>query len=63
MYTKRAVKRDPTVPMGQPGACWIDCECGLTLHIAPDPALEHPCTCGITYDARGWITKRPSRSA
>jgi len=58
-YSKRAVKRDPTAPLGQPARLyWIDCECGRCVPIAFPNGRDSRCDCGIAYDARGWIVAR-----
>jgi hypothetical protein len=54
--TKRAIIRDAGYPIGQPGPCHLNCECGHTLPV-PNPFMGGllTCRCGMVYDSSGWI--------
>ncbi len=53
--TKRALKRDPATPIGQPGKLHVDCLCGAKVEIQRD---ANECTsCGRVYNQGGWITR------
>jgi len=51
-FTKLALKRDPSVPVGQPAPMFLDCPCGERL-TATDSI--NSCKCGAAYDARGYV--------
>lgn len=50
--TKLALKRDPSVPVGQPATMFLDCPCGERL--TANNSIN-PCLCGAKYDARGYV--------
>lgn len=50
---KLAVKRDPSVPMGQPAPCWLDCRCGHRVDLVPGHEVL-TCACGNRYGRNGW---------
>lgn len=63
---KLALKRDPSVPMGQPAPLHLDCPCGRVLSV---PSIgyrigsksEITCGgCGNVYTAHGWLTRKES---
>ena len=58
-FTKRALIRDPNVPIGQPAPLHVECECGAQVPIELD-GPDARCECGIVYDCRGWIVERPA---
>jgi hypothetical protein len=60
-YSKRALIRDPNVPVGQPARIHIDCECGRTVYQPETGPSAVWCPCGLVYDACGWITYRPTQ--
>lgn len=54
-YAKRALRRDPAIPIGEPSPLHVLCACGARLGIEPPHGAT--CPCGLTYDARGWIVR------
>lgn len=50
---KRALKRDDSIPVGQPAPLHVDCLCGRAVPIS---AAVNVCQgCGTVYDQGGWI--------
>lgn len=59
--TKLALKRDPTVPIGQPAPMHLDCPCGQSLPVPRVPfagVQVIQCQCGARYSAEGWVLER-----
>lgn len=57
-YAKRAVKRDPTAPVGQPAELyWLDCGCGRCVPVDFPEGGDAACDCGVIYSARGWVRR------
>lgn len=52
--TKRALIRDPRVPVGQPAPMHVNCGCGRPVPIVADDINR--CACGVAYDGLGWIS-------
>ena len=54
-YLKRALKADGK------GGLYLDCACGnrLPIPIIKGLPMTYVCQCGIEYDSRGWIVKKP----
>ena len=51
---KKALKRDPLVPQGEPSPLHLDCGCGATVLV--NPVFHVPCPdCGTVYESGGWI--------
>lgn len=70
-YTKRALIRDDSYPVGVPAPLHLNCECGarveMTETIVNDegwkPGLilnPATCVCGIKYNGAGYILSRPT---
>ena len=59
MFTKRALIRDPSVPVGQAAPMHIECRCGHSVNV--ESQANH-CHCGAIYDARGYVMKASSES-
>lgn len=55
---KLALKRDPSVPVGQPATLHVDCPCGRELPISL-AGQYNECHCGLVVDDSGWIKRRP----
>jgi hypothetical protein len=51
-YSKLALIRDQTVPIGQSAPMHIECKCTNHVNIESD---RNNCTCGAVYDARGYV--------
>jgi hypothetical protein len=51
-FTKRALIRDSTVPLGQPAPMHIKCGCGFSVNVKSD---ENACACGAVYDVGGYV--------
>ena len=49
---KLALKRDSSVPVGQPAPLHVDCPCGQAVPIVGD---RNRCACGLTVEGFGWI--------
>lgn len=54
-FTKLAWIRDPDVPAGQPALGRFDCPCGNTIHGVEFGGQAVTCSCGRTWDGRGWL--------
>lgn len=59
---KRAIRRDPTAPMGEPASLyWIQCGCDRCVpaprDLGADEDIACP-TCGTVYDRTGWVLTR-----
>jgi hypothetical protein len=55
-YVKLALKRDQSIPAGQPAPLHLDCRCGTRLPMPeddPTAIVECP-SCGAAYDTDGW---------
>ncbi len=50
---KLALKRDNSVPVGQPAPMHLDCPCGASVPIVGP--LQACIGCGTVYDYAGWI--------
>ena len=50
---KLALKRDNSIPMGQPAPMHLDCPCGQQLPIG-NLQIVACSACGARYDASGW---------
>ena len=44
---KRAIKREPGIPVGELAPIYLDCECG---HHLPIRGPKQDCVCGRIYD-------------
>ena len=51
--TKKALKRDNSVPAGTAAPMHVDCECGK--HVLVTEYYNECDNCGRAYDASGWI--------
>lgn len=51
-YSKLALIRDQSVPIGQPAPLHFECKCGN--HVDVD-GNRNACTCGAVYDAQGYV--------
>jgi len=57
--TKISWRRDPAAPAGQPALGSFTCSCGAVIaDVAFADGQEHPCSCGRTWDSRGWLVQR-----
>ena len=55
--TKKALKRDNSVPAGIAAPMHVDCDCGRPVPITE--SIYNECdSCGKTYDAFGYIIHR-----
>lgn len=57
-FTKKALIRDPNVPVGKPAAMYLTCVCGhkVDMGTSDDPAHGNVCSeCGREYDSRGYL--------
>lgn len=64
--TKKALKRDNSVPAGTAAPMHVDCDCGKPVPIEHENYNECE-NCGVVYNAAGWIIhttveRRPVRS-
>ena len=53
--TKLAWIRDPSVPQGQAALGTFSCPCGTTITDVEFGGPARTCTCGRTWDGRGWL--------
>jgi hypothetical protein len=60
MIIKRALRRDPSVPVGQPAPLHLLCGCTTEVPVVAD--VQTCATCGQAYDARGYLIVVPSWS-
>ena len=51
---KLAVKRDMSVPVGQPAPCHLDCRCGTKIDMPWAHEVLTCNGCGNRYDRSGW---------
>lgn len=58
-FTKCALIRDSTVPVGQPAAMHIECRCGNNINVRSN---ENRCGCGAIYDVRGYVLQASAAS-
>jgi hypothetical protein len=56
--TKVAWIRDPDAPAGQPALGSFRCICGGKIEGVEFGGPDRSCTCGRTYDGRGWLVTR-----
>ena len=54
-FTKLAWRRNPDVPAGQPALGRFECPCGSTIRDVEFGGPSRTCTCGRTWDGRGWL--------
>ncbi len=58
--TKFALRRDPSVPVGQPAPLRLHCPCGEILPVDPQAGAQVTCPrCQAVYTSAGWVV-RPS---
>lgn len=59
--TKLAWRRNPDVPAGQPALGRFVCVCGNTIRDVEFGGPDVTCTCGRTWDGRGWLVSEAGR--
>jgi hypothetical protein len=57
--TKKALIRDPDVPIGQPAPMHIECGCGEKINVS---STENQCQCGAIYDRQGYVIEASAAS-
>ena len=51
-FTKLALIRDSSVPIGQPAPMHLECKCNNRIEVNGD---RNSCLCGAIYDAQGYV--------
>jgi hypothetical protein len=63
--TKLALKRDQSVPAGQPAPLYLDCPCGTRIDVQPagltGNGINVCAGCGAAYDGLGWLIRKGTK--